>query len=73
MDGSSGGAFTRAELISLLIRLGVATAVSLVSLRYMLKYLDPNHAAKEQAEKQVESLFSYAIGGNVSLGVLVEV
>uniref|UniRef100_A0A914VL29 AAA+ ATPase domain-containing protein n=1 Tax=Plectus sambesii TaxID=2011161 RepID=A0A914VL29_9BILA len=55
MDGA-GGALTRAELISLLIRVGVAATVSVVSMRYMLKYLDPNHAAKEQAEKQAKRL-----------------
>ncbi len=54
MDGAGGaGGLTRADIISLAIRLGVGLAASLYMMKYMIKYLDPNYAVKEQAEKQV--------------------
>lgn len=43
----------RAELISLAVRFAAASALTFLSVRYMIKYLDPNYAQKEENEKKV--------------------
>uniref|UniRef100_A0A8R1V7Y1 AAA+ ATPase domain-containing protein n=1 Tax=Pristionchus pacificus TaxID=54126 RepID=A0A8R1V7Y1_PRIPA len=48
----------RAELISLAVRFAAASALTFLSVRYMIKYLDPNYAQKEENEKKVCELFN---------------
>ncbi|VDM60120.1 unnamed protein product [Angiostrongylus costaricensis] len=47
----------RTEVISLCIRLAAAAAISFLTVRYMVKLLDPHHASREENRKRVEQLF----------------
>ncbi|WKY06272.1 hypothetical protein Q1695_006455 [Nippostrongylus brasiliensis] len=47
----------RAEVISLCIRLAAAAALSFFTVRYMVKFLDPHYASREENKKRVLQLF----------------
>ncbi|KIH55859.1 ATPase, AAA family [Ancylostoma duodenale] len=47
----------RAEVISLCIRLAAAAALSFFTVRYMVKFLDPHYATREETKKRVAQLF----------------
>ncbi|KAK6055557.1 hypothetical protein COOONC_06936, partial [Cooperia oncophora] len=47
----------RAEVISLCIRLAAAAALSFFTVRYMVKFLDPQYASREENKKRVAQLF----------------
>ncbi|KAK5972909.1 hypothetical protein GCK32_002327 [Trichostrongylus colubriformis] len=47
----------RAEIISICFRLAAAAALSFFTVRYMVKFLDPQYAAREETRKRVERLF----------------
>ncbi|KAI6182945.1 Mitochondrial sorting-like protein [Aphelenchoides bicaudatus] len=46
----------RSELISICLRVGAAAVISYVSIKYMVKFLDPNYQLKQEAKKKVEEL-----------------
>ncbi|VDM26777.1 unnamed protein product [Toxocara canis] len=46
---------TRGELVSICVRLAAAAALSWVTVRYMVKYLDPNYTVKEEARRKVRA------------------
>lgn len=43
----------RNELIGVAIRVVAAAAVSFLSVRYLVKYLDPNYSVNEESKKKV--------------------
>ena len=43
---------TRGELIGIGIRIAGAAVLSWLTVRYMVKYLDPNYEAKEENKKR---------------------
>ncbi|PAV56535.1 hypothetical protein WR25_14908 [Diploscapter pachys] len=47
----------RAEIISMAVRLGAAAAISFFTVRYLVKYLDPNYKLNEESKKRVTELF----------------
>lgn len=58
----------RAEVISLCIRLAAAAALSFFTVRYMVKFLDPHYASREENKKRVDQLFrELGIDGNIEL------
>ncbi|CAB3406346.1 unnamed protein product [Caenorhabditis bovis] len=48
----------RRELIGIAVRIAAAAAMSYFTVRYLVKYLDPNHATIEENKKKVAQLFS---------------
>lgn len=47
---------TRDELVIGLIRLGVATAISFFTVRYLVKYMDPTYESKKKAKEKAKQL-----------------
>nr|CDJ91507.1 ATPase domain containing protein [Haemonchus contortus] len=47
----------RAEIVSLCVRIAAAAALSFFTVRYMVKFLDPQYAAREENRKRVAQLF----------------
>ena len=45
----------RAEVISLVVRMAAATAATVIAVRYMVKYLDPGYASKEENQRKVRT------------------
>lgn len=43
----------RAEIIGIAVRLGAAAAISFFTVRYLVKYLDPNYKLNEESKKRV--------------------
>lgn len=48
---------TRGEIISICVRLAATAAFSFLAIRYMIKYIDPNYAVKEEAKRKAKELF----------------
>lgn len=48
---------SKGEIISICVRLAATAAFSILALRYMVKYLDPNYAVKEEAKRKTKELF----------------
>jgi hypothetical protein len=48
----------KSELTSIVIRVAAAGVISYISIKYMIKLLDPNHALKQEAEKKVRLFWS---------------
>lgn len=48
----------KAELISAGIRLAGAALLSWITVRYMIKYLDPNYQSREENKRKVAQLFA---------------
>ncbi|MFH4977977.1 hypothetical protein AB6A40_004686, partial [Gnathostoma spinigerum] len=58
----------RGDVISIVVRIAAATALSWLTFRYLVRYLDPNYAAKEKAKKQAEVLLrSLHVDPNIEL------
>uniref|UniRef100_A0A0K0DH24 Small ribosomal subunit protein RACK1 n=1 Tax=Angiostrongylus cantonensis TaxID=6313 RepID=A0A0K0DH24_ANGCA len=55
--GYTDNVIHRTEVISLCVRLAAAAAISFLTVRYMVKLLDPHHASREENRKRVEQLF----------------
>ncbi|CAI2350021.1 unnamed protein product [Caenorhabditis sp. 36 PRJEB53466] len=47
----------RKEVVGAVVRVALATATSWLLVRYLVKYLDPNHTVNEESKKKVAKLF----------------
>lgn len=64
------GAFTRSEIIGLVVRLSFVTAVTYISIRCLMNQLDPTSKSKKKAKKKAqEHLRRLGMTENVSLAI----
>lgn len=60
---------TRGEIVSICVRLAAAAALSWMTVRYMVKYLDPNYSVKEEAKRKVlVDFFFYVVLNFIGCG-----